>query len=389
MRVSASLLEGVPAGPRALSEVGFVLALVFGPATVAALAPRWPWLRVLALVALALWAALLVRPWRARSGAVLVGLLVSVALAVWATPQRGPRLGAQLEDDGGAARVERVVAGLAADGALQPGDRVLGLNGERLDEKAPTKDLTERLGSNERVPPGRATFLVERDGRALEVQVLLPEAPPKGVDRGVLAWSLLKDLALLGVVAALLWVNRQAPASIGLGRAGWARELALGVPVMIATLVVHVTVTVPIAVAVSLFGKSFATSEASQRVDALQGLTVDTPVWQFALAMVVVATFEEVVFRGFLLPRVRQLTGRWWLAVLLVTAAFGLGHLYEGTLAVAQTMVLGVCFSVAFLWRGHLGSVIVAHGLFNTAMFSLMVGLQRSGLLDKLKELPL
>jgi membrane protease YdiL (CAAX protease family) len=100
--------------------------------------------------------------------------------------------------------------------------------------------------------------------------------------------------------------------------------------------------------------------------------------------LVVLAALEEIVFRGFLLPRARLLTGRWWLAVGLVQILFGLGHVYEGWLAVLQTTMLGIYFSVVFLWRVHLGAVIVAHTAFNAIMFALVLFVQRSGLLEKL-----
>ena len=50
-------------------------------------------------------------------------------------------------------------------------------------------------------------------------------------------------------------------------------------------------------------------------------------------------------------------------------------------------MMLGVYFSVVFLWRLHLGSVIAAHAAFNAIMFALVLFIQRSGVLEKLPSL--
>jgi CAAX protease family protein len=136
-----------------------------------------------------------------------------------------------------------------------------------------------------------------------------------------------------------------------------------------------------------------AGEQASERIGALQGLA-QVQAWQLLPALVVLAALEEVVFRGFLLPRARVLTGSprterltgagWWVAIALVQLLFGLGHVYEGTLAAVQTMMLGVYFSVVFLWRVHLGAVIVAHTFFNAIMFALVLFLQRSGVLEQL-----
>jgi membrane protease YdiL (CAAX protease family) len=66
---------------------------------------------------------------------------------------------------------------------------------------------------------------------------------------------------------------------------------------------------------------------------------------------------------------------------------FGLGHVYEGTLAVFQTAVLGAWFGIVFVHRARLTSVMLAHAAFNTLNFTLMLWLQRSGLLEKLTQL--
>jgi uncharacterized protein len=200
---------------------------------------------------------------------------------------------------------------------------------------------------------------------------------------GLLGWLLVRSVGVLAVIAAFVDADGQSARHIGLERARLPRELLWGGPVLAATLVVHTAVTVPIALALS--GTAFLKAETTQRLGALTGLMAEVPLWRFALSMVVLAAFEEVVFRGFLLPRLRHLTGRWWLAVLAAQGLFGIGHLYEGALAVIQTAVLGVCFSAAFLWRAHLGSAIAAHAAFNTLVFTLVAFLQRSGLLEKLR----
>jgi membrane protease YdiL (CAAX protease family) len=90
------------------------------------------------------------------------------------------------------------------------------------------------------------------------------------------------------------------------------------------------------------------------------------------VAVVVAAAFEEVAFRGFLTPRMRTLTGSWPLAIAVVSVVFGLGHFYEGTLAVVQTAFLGVYFSVLFLARRRLLGPTFAHAGFNAVVLILI-----------------
>lgn len=207
----------------------------------------------------------------------------------------------------------------------------------------------------------------------------------KAAGASALPWLVVRAVAALGLIAVLLAADGQSPRHIGLDRARLGQELLWGGPVLVGAFAAHLAATVPIGAAMILLGH--AQHEAAQRVGALQGLIAGASLWQVLPALVVLAVLEEVLFRGFLLPRVRHLTGEWWVAVLLVQLLFGLGHVYEGVFAVAQTMVIGVYFSVVFLWRVHLGSAIAAHAAFNSVMFALVLLVERSGLLEKLPAL--
>ena len=78
-----------------------------------------------------------------------------------------------------------------------------------------------------------------------------------------------------------------------------------------------------------------------------------------------VAVYEELLFRGFLLTRLRTVTGSWWMAVLLGMVSFGLLHAYEGPVAIVVIMLLAGIFSLVFLWRRSLVAPVVAHFVFN------------------------
>ncbi|HEY8086691.1 MAG TPA: CPBP family intramembrane glutamic endopeptidase, partial [Polyangiaceae bacterium] len=90
---------------------------------------------------------------------------------------------------------------------------------------------------------------------------------------------------------------------------------------------------------------------------------------------------------GFLTPRVRLLAGSWPWAIVAVSVVFGLGHMYEGALAVVQTAFLGVYFSVVMLARRRLLGPSLAHASFNAVMLLLVRLVVQTGLVDRLKEM--
>ncbi|NOU30916.1 MAG: CPBP family intramembrane metalloprotease [Polyangiaceae bacterium] len=80
--------------------------------------------------------------------------------------------------------------------------------------------------------------------------------------------------------------------------------------------------------------------------------------------------YEELAFRGFLLTRVRTLLGaqegvrgggREVAAVILSAVFFGLGHLYQGPLGVAQTLVAGLVLGAIAAYRRSIVASMVAH----------------------------
>lgn len=101
-------------------------------------------------------------------------------------------------------------------------------------------------------------------------------------------------------------------------------------------------------------GGSIDTSTA----DALLAL----PFVQRVSVVAAAAVSEEVLFRGFLMERVEEITGRAWLAVLATVVLFVGGHLLHFGLVtnLFQTLIT-LAFALLFLWRRDLTAVIVMH----------------------------
>jgi membrane protease YdiL (CAAX protease family) len=91
-----------------------------------------------------------------------------------------------------------------------------------------------------------------------------------------------------------------------------------------------------------------------------------------ALTWTLAAFGEEMVWRGYLMNRVAGLAGHssragWIASLILVNAAFGLAHRYQGATGIFDEALMGIILGVVYLaCRRNLTSAIVAHGVADT-----------------------
>jgi uncharacterized protein len=411
-RADEALLVAMPGKARIALETALLLTLVFGEnllmvsARVAA--------RLLAVELLV--AMILVRPWARVHGGIAArvaatGIIILAVVAPAAVEHPGlagasRKLGVEITagapvagdppTPGGIVLVQTVEPHSPADGVLRSGDRVVALGGSPLDRADPVSDLTRRTHGDEL--PEETTVTVLRDGAARDLAVRIPAVhdPLRGFGRRVVAVRELssrhivvaaatRGVLLIVMLFLLLRADGQPLAVLGIVRPGALGELAAGAWMTLGTFAVQIAVAIPVALVGALAG--IVNREASQRTEALGVIAAQGSVLEFIPAVIAAAAFEEVAFRGFLVPRVRALTGSWPVAVVVVSLVFGLGHVYEGALAVAQTAFLGVYFSAMLLLRRRLLGPIAAHAAFNTVMLLLVRALLTSGVVERLKEL--
>ena len=99
-----------------------------------------------------------------------------------------------------------------------------------------------------------------------------------------------------------------------------------------------------------------------------------------ALAWTLAAFGEEMVWRGYLMNRVAGLIGQsraaWIISLIVVNAAFGVAHRYQGITGILDEGLMGVLLGlIYFASRRNLTSAIVAHGVADSVdLFLLFIG---------------
>jgi CAAX protease family protein len=166
--------------------------------------------------------------------------------------------------------------------------------------------------------------------------------------------SILQDLALLCLILFFVYRNGEGWQSLGLTAKNGLRELLVGILLYI-----------PFTFIVRLISHALQWAGVSLPREAPKFLIPDTPA-QTVLAIVfliVVAVTEEVLFRGYLLLRFRQLLKNIPAAVLFSAVIFSVGHGYQGVAGMIAVGVMGIVFAVVYLWRHSLLAVMVLHFL--------------------------
>ncbi len=166
---------------------------------------------------------------------------------------------------------------------------------------------------------------------------------------------------LLVAVASILRRRRQPIASIGLcGRPWWMIAL-FGVVALVGTwIVMYLTVLITCTLSSDLCA-SFTSNP--QRIAEL--LPRIHPAGLCAIA-VFVGIYEEIIFRGFLLTRLRKATRSAVAAVLLTSVLFAVPHaLSQEPITVVPLCAAGVLWAVLTLWQRSVVPAIIGHALFD------------------------
>jgi membrane protease YdiL (CAAX protease family) len=212
---------------------------------------------------------------------------------------------------------------------------------------------------------GRASLLAACGLTAVIILPLLPIG--RWIVPGESISALLGREAVWWIYAAavLIWlviVERLPLATIGIRRPGWKTLLfaVLGATAVLFLMILHMGVIVRI------FHLDTTVALAQQR------MILSRPYWFRVLLVLRGAVVEEILFRGYMIEKVRQLTGSAVLAIGVSVLTFTLAH-YAGWGLVQLIPVFGagVVLALLYTWRRDLPSNMLAHFLTDGAGFLL------------------
>ncbi len=179
---------------------------------------------------------------------------------------------------------------------------------------------------------------------------------------------LLRAAVAIGIIWVIVTARRQGRLSVGLPRKKWAMDTLIGV---VATPGVYGLIYVVIL----LLWIAYPTliEQMNENVDRIKELVPKMPLVAFFGLSLVIGVYEELIFRGFLMTRLRRGTGSWTAAVLISSLMFTALHAIDQTpVALVVVAILSITFSVLTIWRRSIIPAIVTHMLFD---FSQFVGL--------------
>ena len=176
----------------------------------------------------------------------------------------------------------------------------------------------------------------------------------------------LAEVAL--VVGLILRARRQPVAAVGITARGWAVDIGIGT---VALVVAYGTLALTVFLAWLLWPELIR--QLQENSDRLLDLVPPLGPVAFIPVALLIGSTEELLFRGFLMSRLRRATGSWFVAVLLSTVLFTVLHAAEQTnAALLIVAVLSIIFSLLTVWRRSILPAIVAHALFDYSQFVLL-----------------
>jgi|SRR5690606_1383037 len=227
------------------------------------------------------------------------------------------------------------------------------------------------MSTAEDAPP-EAVAPVSRRQAAFDIVAVILLVPACAIGAGIVvglfsletpnlaAVLLVQALLVLGGVYLLLAAREQGFDRIGL-RAPRRGDLGRALIVLLAGFGVNLLLTL------SIVALSPGTLE--EHIAGLEslavGLTDETPLAAVFALLLLVGFYEEIVARGLLLTRARELVGGFWPPVLISSALFALGHFYQGVYGVVQTALFGLVLAAFTLRWGTLWPAIFAHAAIN------------------------
>jgi membrane protease YdiL (CAAX protease family) len=178
----------------------------------------------------------------------------------------------------------------------------------------------------------------------------------------------IRALGCLAIIALIVRSRRQTAASLGLHGDGWWGNIGVGVG---STVAVYLSILVTAPILWFLWPDMWKLME--ENAQRILTLVPKLHPLGFVAVSLAVGLYEEILFRGFLMTRLRRATGSWAIAVIVSSAIFAALHLVDQTApAVVWVTVLSLVFSLVTIWRKSIIPAIVGHFLFDLSQFMIL-----------------
>jgi|GEM_PF-1658127 len=175
----------------------------------------------------------------------------------------------------------------------------------------------------------------------------------------------LRATALTAAIAAIVRYRRQSAGSLGLTGRSLLLNIGLGIA---ATLVIYAVIFAGVLL-IMVFAPALA-EQLQKNPENLRRMIPRMHPLEFFAVATLVAFYEELIFRGFLMTRLRRWCGSWTLAVVISSVLFTALHMLEQEPAsMIFVGVLALILSVVTIWRRSLVPAIIAHLLFDFSQF--------------------
>jgi membrane protease YdiL (CAAX protease family) len=176
----------------------------------------------------------------------------------------------------------------------------------------------------------------------------------------VLTMSLADTALLIALMVALSRAHGDSLSELWLGRRPILKECLIGIafipPIFMLVVIVLNTVR--------LFAPSLHNVETNPLEELASGGALNAAA--FLIVAILAGGVREELQRAFMLRRFERHLGGTDVGVLVLSIAFGLGHLVQGRDAAIATGVLGVVWAVMYLRRRSSVAPIVSHAGFNS-----------------------
>jgi membrane protease YdiL (CAAX protease family) len=217
----------------------------------------------------------------------------------------------------------------------------------------------------EQLKSGRARVLAACGLTAIVLLALLPIGRRIAPGDSIAASLTREAVWWIYAAAALLWLTfaeRLPLSSIGLRFPTWKTFLfaTVGAAAVLLVFILHMGVIVRV------FHLDTTTVIAQQR------MILSRPYWFRVLLVLRAAVVEEMLFRGYIIEKVRQLTGSAVLAIAVSVLAFTWAHFAGwGLVQLIPAFGAGVVLALLYVGRRDLPSNMLAHFLSDGAGFLL------------------